>query len=1711
MIEKSFFFLKCSLFMLVIVILIIISAPEAVGITNIENNYGKSNLFGEEVNSGTNNLLTSLKKGRNFANNPREAVEWSNQYFPDGPTKAVDSEDLQKIQNANNELRTKYLNRSELYENQDFLNLLDQSFLTVLPESVVLYANFTSKDFGISRNEFNKYPHSIFYNYLYSSSFGIDHGYFLGSLTPKPFDSEKNEVIQIKLEVPKGTEVIRVGALNDPQFILKREQTLKYLNQSIQLSINTGASIMVSAELSTNDEFEKNIEDQKNKIKNSVENQYDTADNFELMPLGLNASLVLDTSLEIIDLAFESLNDGELLSKNLFDKSEVIFTNGWFYHTDIYDERTRDMNLAERRDYFNLHFSESTLGETGPREDGSSVIVINISRVQLIHEKREHLINEEFASTLLHELCHHFIRTTGAFKDHLMFTNDNTFIDAIAELRNQEVTPLMNLLLSPYANTNPEEFICEAFAAKFYPSPRVASLFPKELPRTNRFLNNLFDDITPSIPLNVKELEVDGHSATVTFNHSTDNISIARYNLYKDGILEQTHETMKDANGLSYADPGNHESDLELTLDDLEQYTEYNIQVSSVDEAGNESEKSSVLKVKTKDIDPPKLLGDMSGGILSGLLACFHWSRPTDNVEVSEIRIRRNAIQSNLLIINMHDILQSEETFTLSGDSTYFNDFTIEEGKTYTYSMTALDAAGNESKRSNEIVLNSSEDDDERRNEDRGENTTSSHSTLNWSGVFEAGSFFGFQIFSWSQGPLGWIFGGTTFVSGSELSALVNLNPGMLNLFQVVPIDEAENPLDNGLLISVESFDHSSLTTKDSTLYAGEKWELGDNFVSSTDEDNQSVSWEDSRVTSNGASIDISKPGVYTLKYQFNGLVKATESIFNVRVKENHSSIKTRDSTLYVGEKWDIEDNFGSATDEEGQEVPWGDSRITVDEASVDTSKPGVFTFTYYFNGKGKTLNSTVNLTVKEDRSSVAIKDSTVYVGEKWEAKNNFVSATDEEGKVVPWGDPRITTNGASVDTSKPGVYSLTYSFKGKVKKSDATLNVTVKEDHSSLTTKDSTVYVRRNWEGKNNFVNATDEDGKVVLWEDSRITTNEASVDTSKPGVHTLTYSFKGKVKRTNSTLKVTVKELMPPKNLKASEIGMTNVLLNWDVEEDTFQEEAKYEIYQDGILIQTVSEPQLPYKVENLQSAHEYSFTVKKRIGTEVSKSSGALTTQTKSLPLNEIIKSFTFDSSGVLVTFDRASFEANNRMVLVKNGVYIGETYNNKVYYSSIVSRQNNVVTVRFKLPLLSTDRLELQLHSGRPGGAVGNTVLEKKAFLPLDSPKNLKVSEIGINGVTLTWEAGGNSSLEETKYEIYQDGQRIQTLDNNQLTIKVANLQTARSYAFTVKAKVGIQESVSSNECTVQTKSLSLQDMVKEIKDARVTLDRTSFEGKNRIVFMKNGIYEGETYNNKTHYSSVVERTETTITIDFKTPIVPTDQLELQLRSGVPGGGNTVLERKNLPNTATYTLSFHTNHNGTGNSRTSGVPIGMYESNIANVGNMLNDAISSVWLPPRSTVILYEHSNYGGRSKVLFNPADTQQFFRLNNEETWGPIHDIYRFDKLTSSYKFYNHTEKFDFALWTDYFGGGAGYFGTASNAGEFSRLNTDSIGREFSDTISSVVLPPRSMITLYEHINFSGRSQVLSNPNNTVSIFHLGPQGYKFNDITSSFKFNYLN
>lgn len=143
-------------------------------------------------------------------------------------------------------------------------------------------------------------------------------------------------------------------------------------------------------------------------------------------------------------------------------------------------------------------------------------------------------------------------------------------------------------------------------------------------------------------------------------------------------------------------------------------------------------------------------------------------------------------------------------------------------------------------------------------------------------------------------------------------------------------------------------------------------------------------------------------------------------------------NINVHDSTIYVGDVWKAEDNFDSAVDRDGNLVDY--SQVTVDDSQVDTSKAGIYEVKYSYGG----AESTATLTVKDKLTAVNVHDSTIYVGDTWEAEDNFDSAVDRDGNLVDYS--QVTVDDSQVDTSKAGVYEAKYKYDGV--ESTATITV---------------------------------------------------------------------------------------------------------------------------------------------------------------------------------------------------------------------------------------------------------------------------------------------------------------------------------------------------------------------------------------------------------------------------------------------------------------------------------------------------------------------------------------------------------------------------------------------------------------------------------------------------------------------------------------------
>ena len=179
------------------------------------------------------------------------------------------------------------------------------------------------------------------------------------------------------------------------------------------------------------------------------------------------------------------------------------------------------------------------------------------------------------------------------------------------------------------------------------------------------------DKEAPTVPADVKATEVTVTTAKITWSESTDNVSVAGYNVY----VNETKVNDALVTGTEYS------------LTDLTAATEYSVTVTAVDAAENESAKSEAVVFTTeaeKDTQAPTAPTDVKATEVTETTAKITWSEATDNVGVVGYNVYLNETKVN-------DALVTGTEYALTG---------LTEATEYTVRVTAVDAADNESERS---------------------------------------------------------------------------------------------------------------------------------------------------------------------------------------------------------------------------------------------------------------------------------------------------------------------------------------------------------------------------------------------------------------------------------------------------------------------------------------------------------------------------------------------------------------------------------------------------------------------------------------------------------------------------------------------------------------------------------------------------------------------------------------------------------------------------------------------------------------------------------------------------------------------------------------------------------------------------------------------------------------------------------------------------
>ncbi|RSM86704.1 carbohydrate-binding protein [Kibdelosporangium aridum] len=196
-------------------------------------------------------------------------------------------------------------------------------------------------------------------------------------------------------------------------------------------------------------------------------------------------------------------------------------------------------------------------------------------------------------------------------------------------------------------------------------------------PNTDKLTVQSTDTEAPTPPPNLRSTGKTAKSTSLAWDAASDNVGVAGYDVYQHGQL------MKSVAG----------NVLATTVDGLQPDTEYDWTVFAKDVAGNVSQASNNVIVRTDpappDTEPPTVPGNLNSPRKTATTVDLAWTASTDNEKVTGYDIFTDGAQSG-------SADGSATTTTVAGLTT---------GKEYKFKIRARDLAGNVSGFSNEIAV----------------------------------------------------------------------------------------------------------------------------------------------------------------------------------------------------------------------------------------------------------------------------------------------------------------------------------------------------------------------------------------------------------------------------------------------------------------------------------------------------------------------------------------------------------------------------------------------------------------------------------------------------------------------------------------------------------------------------------------------------------------------------------------------------------------------------------------------------------------------------------------------------------------------------------------------------------------------------------------------------------------------------------------------
>ena len=247
-------------------------------------------------------------------------------------------------------------------------------------------------------------------------------------------------------------------------------------------------------------------------------------------------------------------------------------------------------------------------------------------------------------------------------------STDNTAVAGYKVFRNGGTTPIATIGGTNYSDTGLTASTTYSYSvAAFDATGNTSAQSSPAVEVTTQAA----DTASPSVPTGVAGIAVSATQINLNWSASTDNTAVTGYRIYRDGGATP----IATVSGTSYSDTGRSAS------------TTYSYTVAAFDAAGNASAQSSPpvpITTQTSDTVPPSVPAGLSGTAVSSAQINLIWTASSDNTAVTGYKVFRNGGATPIATVS----------------SASYSDNGLSASTTYSYTVSAFDAAGNNSAQS---------------------------------------------------------------------------------------------------------------------------------------------------------------------------------------------------------------------------------------------------------------------------------------------------------------------------------------------------------------------------------------------------------------------------------------------------------------------------------------------------------------------------------------------------------------------------------------------------------------------------------------------------------------------------------------------------------------------------------------------------------------------------------------------------------------------------------------------------------------------------------------------------------------------------------------------------------------------------------------------------------------------------------------------------